>query len=217
MLMTRIRSESPATCGRRQQMPRTIRSISTPACDARYSASIVLRVDERVHLRDDARGPARARACSASRSTSCRNRCRMPCGATISLRYTRWRENPVSMLNRSLTSAPIGLVAGEEADVGVDARGLRVVVAGAEVHVAADAVGLVAHDERDLGVRLEALHAVGDVHAERLQRARPVDVVGFLEPRLQLDEHRHLDAALRGFRQRAHDRRRRPTCGTASS
>ena len=35
MLMTRMRSLTPGMPGRRQQMPRTIRSISTPACDAR--------------------------------------------------------------------------------------------------------------------------------------------------------------------------------------
>ena len=34
-------------------------------------------------------------------------RSRMLPGATSSLRYTRWRENPVSELNRSLRSAPI--------------------------------------------------------------------------------------------------------------
>ena len=33
-------SLTPGTPGRRQQMPRTIRSICTPACEARYSASI---------------------------------------------------------------------------------------------------------------------------------------------------------------------------------
>ena len=35
-----MRSESPGTPGRRQQMPRTMRSISTPAWLAAYSSSI---------------------------------------------------------------------------------------------------------------------------------------------------------------------------------
>ena len=47
---------------------------------------------------------------------------------------------------------------------------LRVVVAGADVAVAADAVGLVAHDERGLGVHLEPDEAVDDVDARLLQR-----------------------------------------------
>jgi len=39
-----------------------------------------------------------------------------------------------------------GLVGGEDADVGVDARGDAVVVAGGQVRVAADAAGFLAHD-----------------------------------------------------------------------
>ena len=35
MLLTRMFSESPGTPGRRQQMPRITRSMSTPACEAR--------------------------------------------------------------------------------------------------------------------------------------------------------------------------------------
>src|SRR6476660_3317677 len=37
---TRIVSESPGTPGRRQQMPRTRRSIGVPAADAAYSSSM---------------------------------------------------------------------------------------------------------------------------------------------------------------------------------
>src|SRR6478672_2561668 len=40
MLMTRMLSLVPRTPGRRQQMPRTMRSIDTPAWEARYSALI---------------------------------------------------------------------------------------------------------------------------------------------------------------------------------
>ena len=35
---TRMFSDTPGTPGRRQQMPRTLRSTGTPACEARYSA-----------------------------------------------------------------------------------------------------------------------------------------------------------------------------------
>ena len=48
--MTRMFSDRPGTPGSRQQMPRTIRSICTPACDARYSAAMIAAVDERVAL-----------------------------------------------------------------------------------------------------------------------------------------------------------------------
>ena len=55
--------------------------------------------------------------------------------------------------------------AGEEAEVGVEPRGGRVVVAGAEVDVAADAVVLAADDQGGLAVGLEADDAVDDVDA----------------------------------------------------
>ena len=81
-------SDSPGTPGRRQQMPRTTRSIRAPAADAAYSSSInlastiefifiVMRAarmrlpaDQRlqrraeVHGRDDAAGRSRLRGCT---------------------------------------------------------------------------------------------------------------------------------------------------------
>ena len=41
MLVTSMLSLTPGTPGRRQQIPRTINSIFTPACDAWYSARIM--------------------------------------------------------------------------------------------------------------------------------------------------------------------------------
>ncbi len=41
MLLTLMFSDSPGTPGRRQQMPRTTRSMLTPACEARYSRSMI--------------------------------------------------------------------------------------------------------------------------------------------------------------------------------
>ena len=55
MLRTVMRSLTPLTRGRRQQIPRTIKSIGTPACDARQRAAMICRVRQRVHLGDDAR------------------------------------------------------------------------------------------------------------------------------------------------------------------
>ena len=97
--------------------------------------------------------------------------------------------------------------AGEEARVGVEPRGARVVVAGADVHVAADAAVLAAHHERALGVRLERREAVHDVHAGALQRARPADVARLVEARLELDQHHRLLALLGRADQRRHHRR----------
>ena len=107
----------------------------------------------------------------------------------------------------SATSAPISLVARQQAEVRVQARGLGVVVAGADVQVVADAVALAAHDEDALGVGLQRRQAVDDVHAGLLQRAAPLDVRALVEARLDLDEADRLLAALGGADQRRDERR----------
>ena len=107
----------------------------------------------------------------------------------------------------SATSAPMRVVAREQPEVRVQARGLRVVVAGADVHVVAHAVALAADDEDALGVRLERRQAVDDVHAGLLQRARPRDVRALVEARLELHQADRLLAALGGADQRRDERR----------
>ena len=164
-----------------------------------------LGIDERVHLGDDAGRAPRARMDGLALDER-----------QHVLAHPGRRHDQLAILalareagQRVEEVADVGaerLLAREQPDVGVHPRRARVVVAGGDVHVAADAVELAPDDERDLGMRLEAGHAVGDVDAERLERARPVDVVRLLEPGLQLDEHRDLDAALRGLAERAHDR-----------
>ena len=64
------------------------------------------------------------------------------------------------------------VVAGQQAEVGVDARRAGVVVAGADVRVAAQAVVVLAHHQDHLAVRLQPDHAVGDVDAVLLQLGR---------------------------------------------
>ena len=78
---------------------------------------------------------------------------------------------------------------GEQADVGVEARGDGVVVAGAEMGVAADdAVGVAADQQRELAVGLEAEDAVEDLHAGVFELAGPADVGGLVEAGHQLDD-----------------------------
>ena len=67
--------------------------------------------------------------------------------------------------------------------------------------------GFATNDERELRVRLERRRSVRDVDAEILEPARPGDVVRLVEPRLELDEHRDLLAALRRLDERVDDRR----------
>ena len=69
MLMTRILSEMPGIPGRRQQMPRMIRSICTPACEARYKRAIVCGSTSEFILAM-IRAGLPASACTRSRSIS---------------------------------------------------------------------------------------------------------------------------------------------------
>ena len=99
------------------------------------------------------------------------------------------------------------LVGREDADVLVEARRDRVVVAGADVDVAAQPVALAADDERRLRVDLQVGEAVDDVDAGLLERAALLDVAALVEARLQLDEAHALLARLGGADERRDDGR----------
>ena len=164
-------------------------------------------IDQRIHLGDDARRAPGARV-SAPRGRSSRPlaACK-PNGDCSSLVRRGVCVRLVSCRNISCTSWPIVRVAGEQAVVGVTARGPRVIVAGAEMAIAAQSVGFAAHHHRHLGVGLEADHAVHDVGAGFLQAVGQLDVGFFVESRAQLDDDRHVLAGLRGGDQRVDDRR----------
>ena len=75
--------------------------------------------------------------------------------------------------------------------VGVKAGGDRVVVAGAQVAVAAGhAVLVAAHQHGQLAVGLEADHAVKNLHAGVFHAARPADIRGLVEAGHQLHHQR---------------------------
>ena len=95
---------------------------------------------------------------------------------------------------------------GEQAEVGVDARGLGIVVTGAEVGVVPHSSLLVAHDQATLAVDLQADDSVDDVHAGLLELAGPLDVVGLVEAGLELDQGGDLLAVLRGLHEGVDDR-----------
>ncbi len=85
---------------------------------------------------------------------------------------------------------------GQDADVLVHASRAGVVVAGADVAVAADAVALLAHDQGRLGMGLQPDQPVHHVHARFFERPGPPDVGRLVTPGLQLDQRRHLLALL---------------------
>ena len=98
-------------------------------------------------------------------------------------------------------------VAGQQAKIGVHAGGLRIVVAGAHVAVAPQAVRLLTDHERELAVRFESDDAVDHVHAGAFQLARPHDVRILIEARFDFDERKHLLAGMGGVNQRVDNRR----------
>ena len=103
-------------------------------------------------------------------------------------------------------------VGAEQADVGVQAGGTRVVVAGGEVRVAPQhgravrVTGLAPRDEQHLRVRLQPDNAVDHLRAHALQPLRPVDVGLLVEAGLELQHDGDLLAAAHGLHQQVHDR-----------
>jgi hypothetical protein len=93
----------------------------------------------------------------------------------------------------------------EQTKVGVNARRLRVVVTGSKVGVSPDSVVLLPHNERGLGVDLQARQPVRDVDTEPFEGPPPGDVVDFVEACLQLDENRYLLSALRRLGESTND------------
>jgi hypothetical protein len=85
MLRTRIVSDSPGTPGRSAHIPRTHTSTGTPACEARYSASMMASSTSEFSLiRTQAARPSARLA--ISRSTRAMMPLRSECGASSSRR-----------------------------------------------------------------------------------------------------------------------------------
>ena len=90
------------------------------------------------------------------------------------------------------------------ADVGVQARSARVVVASGQVRIAAHDTALAAGDQQHLGVGFETHHAVDHLGTDGLQHLRPVDIRFLVKTGLQLDNHHHLFAAAHRLPQQIH-------------
>ena len=97
--------------------------------------------------------------------------------------------------------------AGEQAVVGVLARGAGVIVTGAEMTVAADTARLAPHDECQLGVCFVPDHPVHDVRADFLQPVGELDVRLLVEACAQLDDHGHVLAGIGRGHERIDQRR----------
>ena len=84
-------------------------------------------------------------------------------------------------------------IAGQQAQVCVEAGSIGVVVARAQMAVAACyAVLVAAHEHGQLAMSFETDDAVEDLHSGILHAARPTNVRGFVKTRHQLDDQRGL-------------------------
>jgi len=81
-----------------------------------------------------------------------------------------------------------GWITGQEREVGVDARGRRIVVAGAEMNISGEPVILTAHNQAHLGMGLQPDQSVRDVHTRPLQFFGPLNIVFFVEAGPEFDQ-----------------------------
>ena len=206
MQMTRIFSLTPGTPGRRQQMPRTIRSILTPAHEASYSALMIFSSTSELIFAMIRPGLPRSRVVALTLD-------QLPHPP----HQVEWRDHQlfepgirgearqrIEQRRQLLGELRLGR---EEAQVGVNARRARMIIPGAQVRVMADAVLVPPHDQQRLAMRLQPHQPVHHVRARLLEHPRPVDIVRLVEARLQLHQRDHLLAVLRRVDQRLYDGR----------
>ena len=98
-------------------------------------------------------------------------------------------------------------IAGQQAEIGVEPRGARMVVAGGHVDIALEAPGFAANDQQHLRVCLESHHAIDNVGADLFELGGPGEVGLFVEAGQQFDNHGHLLAALGRIDQVLHQHR----------
>ena len=101
--------------------------------------------------------------------------------------------------------APQRGIAGEEAEVGVDAGGDRVVIAGAVMGIGDQIVAFAAHDGADLGMGLVLDETVNHMRAGPFQTAGLADIGGFVKTGLQFHQGGDGFPGLGRFAERADD------------
>ena len=97
------------------------------------------------------------------------------------------------------------VVGGHQAQVGIQPRGLFVVVARADLRVIGDARFLHPRNQAELGVHLVSVQPVDHAAARFFQPTAPLDVVFLVKARLQFDQHQHVLAVFRRLAKRLDD------------
>ena len=93
---------------------------------------------------------------------------------------------------------------GQERKVGVQAAGLFVVVAGADLGDEGNTLLRFAGDQAELGVDFQPFNAIHHMTAGTFQQAGPLDVVFLIKAGFQLHQNIHLLAVFGGFHQCIH-------------
>src|SRR5262249_1437492 len=164
-----------------------------------------LRLDERVHLRDDSGRPPRTRVCCLARPL--RDDCVMHAERGLDQAVQLRSLSQTRELQEQLVHVlPDLVVTGQNAVVRVRPRRLRVVVAGTEVTVTPDTTGFAPDYQCEFGVRLVAHNTIHDVRARFLQSVGKLDVRFFVEACTQLDDHSHVLARVGCRNERINDR-----------
>lgn len=156
-------SDSPGTPGFSAQTPRTIRSTFTPACEGFVQRRDHRQFQQRIHLRDDAR--TLAGACVVDLGADRLDDARMQRERRLPQLVQRQFAADAGQLLEYVVDVLADLLVGRhQPEVGVQARRARMVVAGAEVHVAAQrglaALHHASHDQHHLRVALVSDDAV---------------------------------------------------------
>ena len=94
---------------------------------------------------------------------------------------------------------------GKEREIGIEFGGAGVVVAGAEVDIAAEAIFVAANHEGDFAMDLVVDDSVDDVDAGFFEAASPGDIIGFVEAGFEFDDGGDLFAIADGFHEGADD------------
>lgn len=98
-------------------------------------------------------------------------------------------------------------IAREQAEIGIQACGLHMVIPGPDMRVAAQSARLFANHQSGLAVRLEAPHPEGHMCADALQLRGPVQIALLVETSLDLHHAGDLLAVLGRADERLHERR----------
>ncbi len=165
-----------------------------------------LRIDQRIHLHPDRRRPSGLGVGNFLRNmvTDARAQVGRRDGEPFQLRRLRIPGDEIEDAAHVARDHRIG---GEERQVGIDPRRHRVVIAGADVHVAGERPAFAPHHERELGVSFQLDEAKHHLCARPLQVACPADVGLLVEPRLEFHQGGDRFSRLGRLAQRPHDGR----------